>query len=211
MTLRKIALTLCLVGATVATMLFAGWIITPDQPRRTTSSSTPSEITAVPVDIGGPFELVSHKGEVATDANFRGRHLLIFFGYTFCPDICPTTLQQISLALDKLGPLAAEIQPLFISVDPQRDTPENLAAYVASFHPSILGLTGTPEQIAAVAKPYRAYYRKVEETPSDESYLVDHSAYIYLMGPDGAYRTMFSHQTTPEQLAEGIRAYLEPS
>ena len=113
------------------------------------------------------------------------------------------------MALDELGPLAARVQPLFISVDPKRDTPEALAAYVEAFHPGILGLTGTPAQIAEVAKAYHAFYARAEEGGDEDSYLVDHSAYIYLMGPDGAYRSMFSHGTAPQDLADSIRSYLD--
>ena len=208
MKIRSIGLALGALSATIGSMLLAGWLVTPDMPRGPAGTAASGEVAAVPVDIGGPFALISHKGEVTTDADLRGKHLLIFFGYTYCPDVCPTALQRLSLALDELGPLAAQIQPIFISVDPKRDTPEALAAYVESFHPSILGLTGTPEQIAEVAKAYRAYYAKVEEGGDENSYLLDHSAYIYLMGPDGAYRSMFSHGTAPKELAESLRGYL---
>ena len=212
MKLRTIGLALGALSATIGLMALAGWLVAPPAPTTSVGTTTSSEVATASVDIGGPFELVSHRGEVTTDADFRGRHLLVFFGYTYCPDICPTTLQQLSLALEELGPLAREVQPLFISVDPQRDTPESLAAYVEAFHPGIVGLTGTPEQVAQVAKSYRAFYARVEDEGGDEdSYLVDHSAYIYLMGPEGEYRSMFSHGTAPEDLAESIRTYLQAS
>ena len=209
MEFRKIGLALGALSATIGLMILAGWLVTPETPRRPAGLTAPGEITAVSVDIGGPFELVSHEGKVTTDADFRGQHLLIFFGYTYCPDVCPTALQGLSVALDELGPLAARVQPLFISVDPKRDTPEALAAYVEAFHPGILGLTGTPAQIAEVAKAYHAFYARAEEGGDEDSYLVDHSAYIYLMGPDGAYRSMFSHGTAPKDLADSIRSYLD--
>jgi protein SCO1/2 len=157
-------------------------------------------------DIGGPFALVAHTGERVTDADFRGRWLLVFFGYTFCPDVCPTALGKVAVVMDELGPLADRVQPLFVSVDPERDTPEVLAEYVAQFHPSIVGLTGTPEEIAKVAKEYRAFYRKVVPEGADESdYLMDHSAYLYLMGPDGKFVRVFSHTQGPDEIAAAIR------
>lgn len=159
-------------------------------------------------DVGGPFTLVSQSGEAVTEKTFRGEFLLVFFGYTFCPDVCPTTLAQVSQALDLLGDDVERVRPLFITVDPARDTPQVLADYLGHFHPRILGLTGTPEQIAAVAKAYRAYYAKAPGEVDDDSYLMDHSALLYLMAPDGRYITAFSPETPPDELAEAIRGYL---
>src|SRR5262245_31517169 len=112
--------------------------------------------------VGGPFELVSHKGQPVTDKDFRGKYMLVSFGYTYCPDVCPTELQVISTALDELGNKAKDIQPIFITIDPERDTIAALSQYMQSFHPSYIGLTGSPEAIAKAAKAYRVYYAKSE-------------------------------------------------
>lgn len=157
--------------------------------------------------VGGPFELTDHTGKKTTDADFRGKLMLVYFGYTYCPDICPADLLQISLALDKLGPAGAEVQPLFISVDPERDTPAVLAQYVASFHPRLIGLTGTPEQIRAVAEEYKVYYAKY--TPPDGGvYLIDHSGFTYLMDRAGNYLGFFPPGTPADRFVEIIRPHL---
>jgi cytochrome oxidase Cu insertion factor (SCO1/SenC/PrrC family) len=161
----------------------------------------------VQVSVGGPFALTDHHGKAVTDANYRGKYLLILFGYTFCPDVCPTGLQTITLALKELGADAGRIQPLFISVDPERDTVSQLAAYVTNFDPRLIGLTGSKEQVAAAAKAFRVYFAKVNDK-GDGAYLVDHSAVIYLVGPDGRYLRHFTHSTTPEDLAAGIKKLL---
>lgn len=161
------------------------------------------------IEVGGPFALVAHDGATVTEQTFRGDFLLVFFGYTFCPDVCPTTLAEVSRTLDLLGADAARVQPLFISIDPARDAPQALAEYVGHFHPRILGLTGTTEQVAAAAKAYRVYYAKAPGEADDDSYLMDHSALVYLMASDGGYATAFSHQTPPEEMAAAIRGYLD--
>ena len=203
MKLRVIALAAA--AALVAGVL--SWFVTPlvipvGQP--------PEDAVTGRAEVGGPFELAAHTGETVTDRDFRGKHLLIFFGYTYCPDVCPTTLQQVSLALDELGALADAVQPLFISVDPERDTAESLADYVAAFHPRIVGLTGTPEQIAKAAEAYRAYYKKAGETEEgDEDYLMDHTAFLYLMGPEGEFIEVYDHHTPAADIAQALRASLE--
>ena len=111
-----------------------------------------------PLGIGGPFTLLDGNGQTVTDKDFRGKYMLVYFGYTFCPDVCPTTLNAVADAMDKLGPAGSSIQPLFITVDPKRDTPAVVKQYTAAFGPKIEGLTGTPEEIAEVAKEYRVYY-----------------------------------------------------
>ncbi|MGQ9365270.1 SCO family protein [Azospirillum sp. ST 5-10] len=162
-------------------------------------------VTTGTADIGGPFQLTDHTGKAVTDADFRGKHLLIYFGYTYCPDVCPTELATMATALDKLGPLADRVQPLFISVDPARDTVAHLADYVGLFHPRLIGLTGTPEQIREVARGYRVYYAKAPggEDAGDD-YLMDHSSFVYLMGPDGAFVQVFPGGTSPDKMAEAI-------
>src|SRR3954470_5482929 len=129
--------------------------------------------------IGGPFALTDQNGRPRTDADFRGRLMLVYFGFTYCPDICPTDLQQMGLALDRLGAAGDMVQPVFITLDPERDTPEHLKEYMPLFHPRFVGLTGDAEAIQAAARAYRVYYKKVElENKSD--YTVDHSAFVYL-------------------------------
>jgi len=157
--------------------------------------------------VGGPFTLIDHTGRQRTDADFRGKLLIVYFGYTTCPDICPTELMQIGLAVDKLGAAGDEVQPLFISVDPERDTPAVLAPYVAQFHPRLIGLTGTPQQIRSVADSYKAYYAKY--TPPDGAiYLIDHTGFVYLVGRDGQYAGFFPPGTTADRMIEIIRPLL---
>ncbi|EKV32038.1 Cytochrome oxidase biogenesis protein [Caenispirillum salinarum AK4] len=162
-----------------------------------------SETTAA-VSIGGPFELVNGAGETVTDQDFRGKWMLVYFGYTFCPDVCPTSLGTVGVALDGLDPAIVEkITPVFITVDPERDTPEAVGKYVAHFHPDMVGLTGSPEQVDAAVKAYRAYYKK--QPQDDGPYLMDHSSVTYLMNPEGEFVRHFSHGTTPDAMAEGLR------
>lgn len=157
------------------------------------------------VTLGGPFTLVDNTGKTVTDKDFQGKYMMVYFGYTFCPDVCPTSLGTIAAALDIIGPeKAAKVTPVFITIDPERDTTEVLADYVPNFHPSIVGLGGTVEQVTAVAGSYRAYFAKVNAEEDPENYSVDHSSVVYLMGPDGQFVVHFSHGTT----AEGMSAKL---
>jgi len=161
------------------------------------------------ISIGGAFTLVDHDGRTVTDADYRGRYTLIFFGYTYCPDVCPTTMQNISDAMDLLGASADQVQPLFVSVDPERDTAEVLKSFVGNFHPRMIGLTGSAEQLAAVAKAYKVYFQKVqEEGAADDEYLMNHSSIVYLMDPDGEFVAHFTHGTTSDDMAAGIRKHL---
>jgi cytochrome oxidase Cu insertion factor (SCO1/SenC/PrrC family) len=157
--------------------------------------------------IGGPFELVDQNGNTVTDQTFKGKLTLVYFGFTFCPDACPTALGVMSAALDKLDVAADRVVPVFITVDPDRDTPPVMKDYVSNFHPRMVGLTGTPEQIAKVAKTYRVYYQKAAGTAPDD-YVMDHTLLIYLMDGDGKYITHFGPDVTPDQIAEEIRKYL---
>ncbi|MBP0493566.1 SCO family protein [Pararoseomonas indoligenes] len=159
------------------------------------------------VSVGGPFTLVDGDGKTVTEANLRGKLALVFFGYTFCPDVCPTELQAVAQAMDLLGPQADQVRPVFVTIDPERDTPAKIKDYVALFHPSILGLTGTPAQVSAAARAWRVYYAKVTP-PGASDYLMDHSAFTYLMGRDGSLRTLFRPGATPEEMATAIRAQL---
>jgi cytochrome oxidase Cu insertion factor (SCO1/SenC/PrrC family) len=159
------------------------------------------------VSVGGPFALTDHLGNKRTDADFRGKLLLIYFGYTYCPDVCPTDLLQIGLAIDKLGAVGEAVQPLFISVDQERDTVSVLAHYVALFHPRLIGLTGTAAEIRAVAEAYNAYYARYSP-PGGGEYLIDHTGFIYLMGRAGEYLGFFPPGTPAERMAEIIGRHL---
>ena len=160
--------------------------------------------------IGGPFELIDQTGHTRTDADFRGKLLIVYFGYTYCPDVCPTDLMQIGLAIDKLGAASVQVQPLFVSVDPERDTPSVLANYVSMFNPLIVALTGTPAQVRAVADAYKAYYAKVFAEGST-AYLIDHTGFIYLMGRSGEYLGFFPPGTSADRMVEIIRQHLSDS
>lgn len=163
--------------------------------------------------VGGPFELVDQTGQSRSDQDFRGGYMLIFFGYTFCPDICPTTLSDVTQALNILADMAPEkaarVTPIFVTVDPERDTVEALAEYAGYFHPRLVTLTGTREQVDKAIKAYRVYAQKTEDE-GDGNYLIDHSSMIYLMGPDGNYLTFLRHGKTPEELAEKLNKWVKP-
>ena len=158
--------------------------------------------------IGGPFTLVGRDGKPVTDQAFRGTYMLVFFGFTHCPDICPAELQMMAAALDELGPKANEIIPIFITLDPERDTPMVVSDYVTNFSPRFVGLTGSSEQIAAAAKAYRVVYSKFQQDKTSSDYSIDHSALVYLMGKDGEYITHFAYGTPASQMTETLRRYL---
>jgi protein SCO1/2 len=154
--------------------------------------------------IGGAFALIDHTGKPRTEQDFKGKLLLVYFGFTYCPDICPTDLQDIGLAIDQLGEAGDKVQPLFITVDPERDTPAHLAEYVSMFHPRLVGLTGDPIAIRKAADAYKVYYAKVANEAGTD-YTVDHTAFMYLMDADGKYLGFFPPGTTPERIGEAIR------
>lgn len=158
--------------------------------------------------VGGPFTLTDHSGRRVTEADFRGKYMLILFGFTYCPDICPSGLQVMSAALTQLGAKADRITPMFVSVDHERDTPAQMAEYVKSFHPRLVGLTGSAAEIAAAAKAYRVYYKKVVDEKSTAGFTWDHSALIYLMGPDGRYVAHFTHAAGPDAIAARLAQLL---
>lgn len=157
--------------------------------------------------IGGPFSLTDHTGQVVTQDILKGKISLVYFGYSFCPDICPTDLQLIGQALDQMTEEERSVaQALFITIDPERDTAQQLAGYVPLFHPQIRGLTGTLEQIDVAAKAYRAYYKKVSaEEAGTSDYLMDHSAFIYLMDRNGNFVRVFGHGVDPAEMVEWFR------
>lgn len=158
--------------------------------------------------VGGPFELINGKGETVRAADFRGRFMLVFFGYTYCPDVCPMTLMEITQAMEELEQKAPNVSmqltPVFISVDPERDTPKRLSRYLEAFHPSVVGLTGPRDEIRRTATAYAVAFEKGEEQGS-EDYLIDHTSNILLMGPDGSYITHFSPRTPAAMIAEVLK------
>jgi cytochrome oxidase Cu insertion factor (SCO1/SenC/PrrC family) len=157
--------------------------------------------------VGGPFSLVDHTGRLRTEADFRGKWLVIYFGYTHCPDICPTDLQAIAQAVDQLGSAGEAVQPLFITVDPERDTVRHLAEYVPLFHPRLIGLTGAPEAIQQAAAAYKVFYTRAPAArPSD--YGVDHTAFIYLVDPIGRYVGFLPPGTSANRLEHILRQHL---
>lgn len=164
--------------------------------------------------IGGPFSLVDQTGKRVTEKDFEGRYMIAYFGYTFCPDFCPLGLSTITAALELLDENEAqEIMPVFFSVDPKRDTVDQLADYAPNFHPRLIALTGSDDEVAAAAKAYRIYYNIPPQNGDEDgdNYAVDHSTFIYLMGPDGSYRAHFSHNATPEEIAERLKTELKSS
>lgn len=159
---------------------------------------------------GGPFELTSHTGERVSDTDFRGQYMLIYFGYSFCPDVCPLELQKVSTALYMLeqeGLDTSPLRPVFISVDPERDTVAELADFAEDFHPSLVALTGTMEEITEVADKYRVYFKKRQQE-GVEGYLMDHQSVIMVMDQDGKFNRLFTSRTTPQDIADTFRPVL---
>ncbi len=159
-------------------------------------------------DVGGPFRLIDHTGKTVTEADFRGRYMLIYFGYSFCPDVCPTTLAVMAQALEKLGSKSQRIVPILITIDPERDAPQVLADYMKAFGPTFVGLTGSVEAIKDAEKKYRVYAVKKPLDPSKGSggnYGVDHSSVLYLMGPDGKLVNFYDEAVSPDDLAKDLR------
>jgi protein SCO1/2 len=166
--------------------------------------SPKTETSSGKADVGGPFQLVNQDGAPTNEAVLKGKWSAIFFGFTYCPDVCPTTLQTLAQAQEELGGKAKDLQIVFFSVDPERDTPAAVKAYLASeaFPKGVIGLTGTPEQVAAAAKAYRVYYAKNGE---GEDYVVDHSTFTYLMNPKGEFAALIPHGLPPADVAARIR------
>lgn len=195
-----------------AAVLALVWVFAASNAQADDPAPGPASVKDLPISFGGPFTLVDHQGRERTDKDFKGRYLLVYFGYTFCPNICPTGLQTLSSALDLLGEGAARVQPLFVSVDPDRDKPEILKSFVAQFHPRLIGLTGSEKQVRDVARAYRIFRGKVivADEPKDE-YLVTHTPTTFLMGPDGKFVTLFPHDTDAEVMAKALKRYLDGS
>ena len=190
------------VGASLLAMAaYGGWRLWRGEPEPIVAQSGESLIQS-------EFHLVDHRGQRISAEDFRGLWLLVFFGYTFCPDACPTTMSEVSILMDELGDKAERIQPLFVTIDPDRDTPEVLADYVSAFHPRIVGLTGTTEEVAAAASNFRVYYAKVEEEGEAVDYLMDHSVYLYLIDPEGNFVRPFAYGTPLTETHAAIDALL---
>lgn len=190
--LLVIGLALLVGGATA-------WVIVSQAPPQ--SGQVVSSGTAL---VGGPFTLTNGSGQRVTEKDFPGKRLLVFFGFTNCPDVCPAGLQVIAGALDKLGDKADKLAPIFITLDPERDTPEKVAEYVKSFSPRITALSGTPEDVAAVVKAYRVYSKKVPNGSDPNSYNIDHTSLIYFMDAAGRYETHFPYPITVDELASKL-------
>jgi protein SCO1/2 len=156
--------------------------------------------------IGGPFSLTDQNGRTVTDQDLKGRPSLMFFGFTHCPDVCPTALFEVSEIMRALGPDADRVRALFVTVDPERDTPATLKDYLSSFDPHLSALTGDPEAVAAMAKAYRVYYKKVPL--SEGGYTMDHTAIVYLMNKDGRFVAPFNLKRRPEEAAADLKRYL---
>lgn len=173
-------------------------------------AAAPSQPPLAGARIGGPFTLVDQNGKTVTDRDFAGRYRLMYFGYTYCPDVCPVDLQKLMAGYAKLETsdpqLAAKIAPIFVSVDPDRDKPAVLKQYVAAFHPRLIGLTGPPEQIAAVAKEYAIHYAKQAKAGASD-YLVDHSRVAYLFGPKGEPIALIPQDGTPDAIAAELKRW----
>jgi protein SCO1/2 len=178
-----------------------------------TRESEPETQDSAPAEFGGPFSLTDQNGKRRTDMDFRGKYMLIFFGYTYCPDVCPTTLAVEAEALDKLGARASRIVPIFVTVDPKRDTPDKLKSYLSSFDakpPSarvnFVGLTGTDDEIAQVAKAYSVYYQAHLDgfRIDGVEYSVDHTSEVYLMSPEGKFVAYYSQGILPDEMAADL-------
>ncbi len=202
--LRRLLIIVALAVASSVAISWALRVVCPGMrsPRATTSGTAA---------IGGPFTLVAANGDIVTDQTYRGRWTLIFFGYTFCPDICPTALSNMTVALEKLGLDAAQVQPLFITVDPERDTRGVLTEYLKSFDPRIVGLTGTEAQIANAVREYRVYVAQQKSEAGDKDYLISHSGYIYLMDPNGGFVNVIPGNEDGEGIAAQLRMHISHS
>ncbi|TQV76331.1 SCO family protein [Denitrobaculum tricleocarpae] len=204
----SIARAILIFGVGLVLMLGAAAVWMTMKPATQTSSVTSSGEAL----IGGPFELVDQFGEARNDADFLGDYMLIYFGYTYCPDVCPTSLGIMTQAIDQLetkdAERAARIKPVFITVDPERDDVETMKVYAEHFHPNMVAMTGSTDQVASAARAYRVYYAKVDDDGSSD-YLMDHSSIFYLMGPDGKYVKHFTHNDDSTTIATALAELVE--
>jgi cytochrome oxidase Cu insertion factor (SCO1/SenC/PrrC family) len=201
----RLPIALAFAGGVIAAA--GGWALWPTQTTEPTSNELMDALMWNKGPIGGPFALTDQDGKSRTDEDFRGKLLLIYFGFTFCSDACPIELQSMAQAIDRLGPAGEAVQPLFITVDPQMDTPAQLKGYVALFHPRLIGLTGDPREIRKVALAYKVYYAKTDPTRR-EGTQVDHSGVVYVVGRDGRYLGFAPPGTSAERLMTLLRPHL---
>ena len=166
-----------------------------------------SELMSGKGPVGAPFTLVDQSGARRSLADFRGKLVLLYFGFTYCPDVCPTDLMAVGNLVRSLGPAGDQVQPVFVTLDPSRDTPETLRAYVASFHPRFVALTGTEDEIRRAATSYKVYFEKVRP-PGVNTYLIDHTAYVFLLDREGRFVTLFPPGTPQERMAVMVREHL---
>jgi cytochrome oxidase Cu insertion factor (SCO1/SenC/PrrC family) len=206
---KTIAQAFAVLGIAILLAMPAAVVRAEDDTRPITPSESMDAVMWGKGKIGGPFTLVDHNGKTRTDTDFRGKFLLVYFGFTHCPDICPGDMMAMGGALKEIGALADRVQGLFITVDPKRDTPELLAAYVDSFHDNIIGLTGDETAIRRAAHAYKVYFNKVPGRGEDD-YGFDHSSYIYLMDRDGKYIGVFPPSTPAERIARVLKPLLGP-
>lgn len=185
----------------------SAWLLWPERFEQRSAAELMDVVMWGKEPIGGPFSLIDHTGRPRTDADFRGKLLLIYFGFIYCSDICPVDLQAISSALDKIGPQGEAVQPLFITVDPQKDTPDQLKTYVALFHPKLIGLTGSLNQIRKVARDFKVYFAKSQPSIKDDRG-IDHSGFTFLVDGTGKYVGFFPPGTSADQIVNVIRPYL---
>jgi protein SCO1/2 len=160
-------------------------------------------------DIGGPFTLVDTKGQTMTDAQVITKPTLVYFGYTFCPDVCPLDMARNVEAVDKLDAQGIDVTPVFITIDPERDTPPALADYAANLHPKLVALTGSADQVQVASQAYKTFYKKRDT--GDEFYLMDHSTFTYLMLPGEGFVDFFRRETTSDQMAESVACFVQAS
>lgn len=204
---RSIALASFVAGVAVAGLVYALW---PKPVPQRSAEELMNVLMWQREPVGGPFTLLDHEGRRRSDTDFRGKVMVVYFGFTYCTDVCPTDLQSIGNAMDRLGPLADKVQPLFISVDPETDTPEQLGKFVRLFHPRIMGLTGSAAQIRQVASDFKVYFAKSEPARKGDP-AVDHSGFTFLIAPDGRYIGFLPPGTSGQRMASFILPYVKPA
>jgi cytochrome oxidase Cu insertion factor (SCO1/SenC/PrrC family) len=177
------------------------------EPRRAEAARLMNELMSGKVKIGAPFTLTNVHGKPVSLSDFRGKMVLLYFGYTYCPDVCPTDLLSIAYTLKALGKRGGQVQPLFVTLDPMRDTPEVLRSYAPAFHPRIIALTGSEEEIRRVATAYKVFFEKFTP-PGAKTYFIDHSAFTFLLDRNGEYFLFFPPGTPPERMAAMVREQL---
>ena len=184
-----------------------GWLLWPGEPTERTASELMDVVMWNKEPIGGSFSLIDQNGERRSDRDFRGKLLLVYFGFTFCTDVCPIDLQSMAAALDLLGPAGEHVQPLFITVDPEKDMPAQLKSYVGLFHSRMIGLTGDAKEIKRVARAYKVYYARTAPDKPDVTD-IDHTGFVFLVGKDGQYLGFLPPGTPADRMVEAIRPYV---